>query len=335
MSAEYKRIISDIEAKKYAPVYFLQGEEPYHIDKVVKAIEQSVLPESERSFNQAVLYGKESSAQQVIDQAMQYPMMAPYRVVIVKEAQSMSSLQDLASYISNPSPQTILVIAHKYKNFDKRKKKMWSAVKKSAVILESKKLYDNQIPAIISTIAKEQNLKIDNKIAHIIGEHLGSDLSKIANEIEKLALNLDAGTAVTIEHVQKYVGISKDYNIFELQKAIGQRNKAKCYKIIKYFSQNEKAHPIQMNIGALYNYISKLFIAKKYQNSDNKTLASKLKVSPFFSGEYKSAARNFEMPQIHRAFHLLHEMDKHSKGVESRNPSSLSLYQEFIYKLFL
>ncbi len=333
MAVEYKKIISDIKAKNYAPIYFLQGPEPYFIDMVVKEIEHGILPEAEKSFNQAVLYGKESTAKQVIDQAMQFPMMSPYRVVIVKEAQSMSSLPQLESYIKNPSQQTILVIAHKYKTFDKRKKKFWDAVKKNAVILETKKLYDNQVPPFISDMVKDKGLKVDSKTALIIAEHLGSDLSKAANEIEKLSLNLSAGTTVTLDHVQKYIGISKDFNIFELQTAIGKRDKPKCYRIIKYFSENQKAHPIQMNVGALYSYFCKIFITKKYAKSDNKTLASKLRVSPFFTSDYKTAANNFDMHQIRKAFHLLHEMDKHSKGVDSRQSDHLALYQDFLFKL--
>lgn len=148
-----------------------------------------------------------------------------------------------------------------------------------------------------------------------------------------MALNLDPGTTITLEHVEEYIGISKDYNIFELQKAIGQKNKAKCYQIIKYFSQNEKAHPLPMNVGALYSYFSKLFLTKKFSRYDNKTLAGKLRISPFFTGEYKTAAKNFNMHQLRNAFYLIHQLDKQSKGVESRNPSSLSLYQDFIFKV--
>ena len=330
---DYKKIISDIRSKQYAPIYFLHGQEPFFIDMVVKEIEENVLPEGEKSFNQAVLYGKESTAKNVIDQAMQYPMMSAHRVVIVKEAQSMGTLSELTSYIKNPSQQTILVIAHKHKKFDKRKKKLWDAIKKNAVILETKKLYDNQVPPFVTEMIKEQGLKIDSKTAYIIAEHLGSDLSKVSNEIQKLSLNLDKGTTVTLDHVQKYIGISKDYNIFELQTAIGQKNKPKCYKIIKYFSENEKAHPIKMNVGALYSYFCKLFIAKKYERADNSTLASKLKISPFFTSEYKTAAKNFDVTQIKKAFNLLHTMDKHSKGVDNRNKGSLALYQEFLFKL--
>jgi len=331
---DHKAILTQLKKKEYAPVYFLQGDEPYFIDLIVNYIEKNVLNEGERSFNQVVLYGKETDFKQVLDQARQFPMMSPYRVVIIKEAQSMKGLENLAPYFEKPSEQTILVVAHKYKFIDKRKKKLWSAIKENAVILESKKLYDNKIPAYIVNLAKAKKLTVDNKTAFVIAEHLGNDLSKVSNEIDKLALNLEAGTTVSNDHVQQYIGISKDYNVFEFQKALGQKNKTKAYRIIKYYAQNKKAHPIQMNVGSIYGYFLKLFIAKKYERSDDRTMASKLKVNPFFVGEYKQAVRNYTMPQIKNAFKYIHEMDKKSKGVGSRYANDLGIYQEFLFKLF-
>lgn len=331
---DYKAIITSLKNKDFSPVYFLHGEEPYFIDQVVEYAEKNILVKGERSFNQVVLYGKETNFKQVFDQARQFPMMASYRVVILKEAQSMKNLEQLESYFANPAPQTILIVAHKHKSIDKRKKKLWNAIKSNAIVLETKKLYDNQIPAYIISLAKEHKLSIDNKTAFVIAEHLGADLSKIANEIEKLALNVEPNSSISIDHVQEFIGISKDYNVFEFQKALGHKNKTKAYQIIKYYSQNKKAHPIQMNIGSLYGYFQKLFIAKKYEKGDDRTFASKLKVNPFFAGEYKQAARNYSVPQIKNAFKLIHEMDKKSKGVESRRADDLGIYQEFLYKLF-
>ncbi len=327
-------IIKSLKAKKFSPIYFLQGEESYFIDEVINEIEHHILEETEKSFNQIVLYGKECNAKQIVDQAMLYPMMAERRVVIVKEAQYMSKFEALLPYFQNPSPQTILAIAHKHKKLDKRKKKLWDALKKNAVILETKRLYDNQVPGFISDLAKKKKITINQKLAFIISEYLGSDLSKISNEIDKLALNLDAGEEVTADHIQEYIGISKDYNVFELQKALGSKNKSRCYQIIKYFSENEKAHPIQMNIGALYNYFNKLFLVKKFGKSDSRTIASKLRISPFFAGEYTAAASKYSLPELRNAFLLLHEMDKRSKGVDSRSMKSLAIYQEFLFKLF-
>ncbi len=331
---DHNKILSDLKSGNFAPIYFLHGEEDYFIDLVSDYIEDNILNEGEKSFNQVVLYGKEVDFKQVTDQVMQYPMMASHRVVLVKEAQSMSSLAELAPYFSNPSESSILVISHKHKSFDKRKKKAWDALKKNAVILESKKLYDNQIPAYITGIANEHQLKISNKTAFIISEHLGNDLNKISNEIEKLRLNLNEGTEITADHVQEFIGISKDYNIFELQKAIGSKNKMKAYSIVKYFSENKKTHPIQLNIGSLYNYFSTLLIAKKYEHKDDRVFAQKAKINPYFARDYKSAAKYYSYPQIRKSFELLHQMDKASKGVESRRFNELGLYQEFLYKLF-
>ncbi len=330
---EHQKIIDALKKKDFSPIYLLQGEEPYYIDEVIQYAEANLLDEGEKSFNQVVLYGKETNAKQVIDQAMQYPMMSSHRVVILKEAQYMSSFEDLSSYFKNPSPQSLLFISYKNKSLDKRKA-AWKALKDKAIVMTTKKLYDNQVPGFITQVVKHNKLKIENQTTRVIAEHLGADLSKISNEIEKIALNLQEGNTITLDHVQEYVGISKDYNIFELQKAIGQKDKIKCYKIIKYFSQNKKAHPIQMNVGALFSYFTKLFLTKKYERSDSGTLASKLRISPYFTSEYKSAAKNYSVADIKKAFGLLHIMDKHSKGVDSRYPNELSLYQEFLFKLF-
>lgn len=330
----HSAILKELKAKKYAPVYFLQSDESYFIDEVVSYIEEKVLDEGEKSFNQVVLYGKETNFKQIMDQARQFPMMASHRVVIVKEAQEMSSFEQLTSYIDQPSEQTILVLAYKHKSLDKRKKKIWSALKKNAIILETKKIYDNQIPAHIVDIAKSKKLVISPKVAQVMAENLGASLSKINNEINKLSLNLEPGTEVTLEHVENYVGISKDYNIFEFQKALGQREKTKAYKISEYFARNSKSHPIQMHVGSLYNYFCKLLIAKKYERADNRTFAAKVKINPFFAGEYKNAAKNYTLLQIRNGLEQVHVMDKKSKGLSGRNNENLGIYQEFLFRLF-
>lgn len=331
---EYLDILKSLKSGQYAPIYFLHGEEAYFIDRVSDYIEHHVLEESEKAFNQIVMYGKETDFKQVLDQAMQFPMMASHRVVILKEAQSMSSLDKLADYFKNPSAQTILVISHKHKSFDKRKKAIWTSLKKTAVILESKKLYDNQLPAFISGMAKEYNLQINPKVSFIMAEHLGNDLAKISNELGKLKLNLEAGSEVSSEDIQNFIGISKDYNIFELQKAIGTRNKKKAYSIVKYFADNKKSHPIQMHVGSLYNYFSSLLVAKKYSKSDDRNFAKKAGINPYFASEYKAAARNYTPAQLKRAFSLLFTMDKSSKGIESRHSNDIGIYQEFLFRLF-
>ena len=330
---DHNQIIDQLKQKKYAPVYFLSAEEPYFIDIVVDYIENNVLDESEKAFNQVVLYGKETDSAQVLDQVMQFPMMASHRVVIIKEAQELKGLENMIPYFNNPSQQSILVLAYKHKTIDKRKT-IWSAIKTNAVVLESKRIYDNQLPAYVKSMVEAKGIKISQKECLLISEYLGNNLSKISNEVEKLALNVETGAQVTPEHIQEFIGINKDFNIFELQNAIGKRNKVKAYSIIKYFSQNEKANPIQRNIATLFGYFTKIFVAKKYQKVDDRTLASKLKVSPFFVSDYKLAAKNYELSQIKYAFNLLHELDKKSKGIDTRRNKPLGLYQEFLYKLF-
>jgi len=330
----HTQILKDLKAKKYAPVYFLQSDESYFVDQVSDYIEKNVLDEGEKAFNQVVLYGKETDFKQVMDQARQFPMMASHRVVIVKEAQEMSTLEKLTDYIAQPSDQTILVLAHKHKKVDKRKKKLWKAISDNAVVLETKKIYDNQVPSYITKISNEKGLQMSPRVAQVLAEHLGASLAKINNELDKLSLNLEKGTEVNLEHIEQYVGISKDYNVFELQKAIGKRDKSKAYKIINYFSKNAKAHPIQMHVGSLYSYFCKLLVAKKYERADNRTFAAKVKVSPFFADEYKSAARNYSSTQLQKALSLIHVMDKQSKGVDSRNQTTLGIYQQFLFQIF-
>ena len=331
---DHNKILQDLKSEKWSPIYFLQSEEPYFIDTIVDYIEHNVLDEASKAFNQVVLYGKETEFKQVLDQAMQFPMMASHRVVIVKEAQELKNIEGLLPYFENPSQQSILVIAHKHKKLDKRKKKIWDALKKNAVILDAKKLYENQIPAYIQSICQSHGLDIDQHAMMLMTEYLGTDLSKVSNEIEKLSLNVEEGTLIQVEHIERYIGINKDYNIFELQKAIGTKNKSKAYRIVKYFAQNEKANPIQRNVASLYGYFSKLFLAKKFQKSDNRTIASKLKINPYFAGEYKQAAQNFSLAQIHTAFNELHNMDKKSKGMGARQADTLGMYQEFLFRIF-
>ncbi len=329
----YTNILNQLKQKEFAPIYFLQSEEVYFIDVIIDYAEKQILEESEKAFNQIVLYGKETDSKQILDQVMQFPMMASYRVVIVKEAQELKDIDNLQAYFENPSTQSILILSFKHKKLDKRKKKLWDALKKNASILDAKKLYDNQIPPYINSIASEKGLNIDSKATALLSEYLGNDLAKISNEIEKLAINLEKGTSISTDHIQQYIGINKDFNIFELQKAIGAKNKSKAYRIVKHFSQNEKANPIQRNIASLYNYFNKLFLAKKFQNEDNRIVASKLKINPFFASEYKQAAKLYSLPQLKIAFTCLLEMDKRSKGVDAKRADSLGLYQEFLFKV--
>lgn len=329
---KYEKIMQDLKAGTYHPVYLLHGEESFFIDSVTNYIENNALSEGERSFNQEILYGKDVDFKTVVDNARQYPMMAERRVVIVKEAQAMRSLKNMQSYIEKPSPQTVLVLAHKNKPLDKRTK-FGKAVSKSAVILDSKKLYDNQVPAWISNYVQSQKLSIDPEASQMLTEYLGQDLSKIVNEIDKIKINLKAGEKITAKLVQSGVGISRDYNVFELNKALSIWDYAKIMRIIYYFEENPKANPLVMVISNLYGYFTKVAIAQQNIKSSDAELAKKTGVNPFFVKDYRLAARTFRPAQIKQAFLSLHTADRHSKGMGMKAATPLGIMQQLIFEI--
>ena len=324
----YKSIISDLKAKKYAPIYLLHGDEPYYIDLITSYIESHVLDEGEKAFNQAVMYGKDIDFKQVVDEARQFPMMSPFRVVIVKEAQDMKTLSKLESYAEKPSPQSIVVLAHKYKKVDKRTKFV-KTVAKTGIILESKKIYDNQLPGWISDHCKAKKVNIDFEASQLLADYLGTDLSKVSNELDKLLLNV-SGKHITADDVQEHVGISKEFNVFELQKAIGTKDAEKTFRILQYFSDNEKSHPLPLILGNLYNYFSKLYVTIYNLNAPDTKLQKLIGLpSPYFVREYKSAAKNLGYQKIRSAFLALKKADLESKGVGARNKNAKAILTEF------
>jgi DNA polymerase-3 subunit delta len=329
----HQEIVKSIRAKQYKPVYFLHGEESYYIDAISKYIEENVLSEGERSFNQMIFYGKDADAKTLIDTASRYPMMASHQVVILKEAQDMKGLQDLQRYIEKAVPTTIFVICHKYRKLDARTR-LAKALKAHAVVFESKKLYDNQVADWISDYLKRKKMTIGPNAAHLIGEYLGTDLSKIANELEKLVINLPQGTAVNEKHIQDNIGISKDFNVFELQRALGTRNVVKANQIINYFISNPRKNPLVVVVGALYNYFSKVFILHFMSQSADAEISRALKLrSDYFLKEYKVTARNFNLPRTKKVIHLLKEYDLRSKGVGNDSTSEGELMKELVWKI--
>ena len=331
MDAE--KILGELKKGIYRSVYFLSGEEPYYIDQISDYIENNALDDAGKAFNQVILYGKEIDFKQVIDNARQYPMMAQRRVVIVKEAQEMRSLTQLQSYIEQPSPQTVLVINHKFKKLDKRTG-FAKAIKKHATLLETKKIYDNQLPAYIQQIAKEKKLNIEPKATSLLAEYIGTDLSKINNEIGKLNLRLSEGDTITPQHIQDFVGISKDYNIFELQNALGKRDRAKAFRIVEYFASNEKKNPLIVSINSLYNYFTKVWQTQSLSSLDDRTLASRIGVfSSYFMKDYRLAARNYRQDKLKEILVDLQEYDGFSKGVNRRNPVQGDLLKELVFKI--
>ena len=329
----YNEIIKSLRAKDYKPVYFLHGEESFYIDGISDFIENKVLSEGEKSFNQTIFYGKDCDSKVLIDTASRYPMMASHQVVILKEAQEMKALSNLQPYIERAVPTTILVICHKHKKLDARTK-FAKSLKANAVLFESKKLYDNQVPDWISDYLKNKKLKINPNAAQLIAEYLGTNLSKIANEMDKLAINLPEGTTIDEKHIQDNIGISKDYNVFELQKALGQRSVLKANRIIQYFISNPKKNPLVMVIGTLYNYFSKVYMLHFLRNLPDRELSSALKLrSEFFLKEYKFTARNYNLSKTKDVISILKEYDLKSKGVDRDSTSEGELLKEMVYKI--
>jgi len=329
----HQEILKSLRAKDYKPVYLLHGPESHFIDTISKYVETKILSEGERSFNQMIFYGKDADAKTIIDTASRYPMMASHQVVILKEAQDMKGLQDLQLYIEKAVTTTILVICHKHRKLDARTR-LAKALKKHAVVFESKKLYDNQVPDWITTYLKSKKMTIAPNASQLIAEYLGTNLSKIVNELDKLVINLPAGTAVNEKHIQDNIGISKDYNVFELQRALGSRDVVKANRIINYFVANPRKNPLVVVVGTLYNYFSKVFMMHFLRQAADHEASKALKLrSDYFLKEYKMAARNFGLPKTKQVIHLLKEYDLRSKGVDNDSTSEGELMKELVWKI--
>ncbi|WP_067148171.1 DNA polymerase III subunit delta [Pseudotamlana agarivorans] len=330
---EVKQLVTDIKNGNLKPIYFLMGEEPYYIDKISDFIENSVLSEEERGFNQMVLYGRDVTVEDVVGHAKRFPMMAEYQVVIVKEAQDLSrTIEKFASYAANPQPTTILVIDYKYKKLDKRKA-LYKAINKVGVVFESKKLYENQVSDWIRRVLASKKYTITPKAAQMLVEFLGTDLSKINNELEKLQIILPKETQITPEHIEENIGISKDYNNFELRKAIGERNTQKTYKIIKYFGDNPKDNPMVVTVSLLFNFFSQLLHLHGLNDKSSRHVAQALKVNPYFVNEYLTAAKNYPMRKVSSVVATLREFDVKSKGVGSNAVSQGDLLKELMVRI--
>lgn len=332
MALTHNQIIQDIENKKYAPVYFLYGDESYFIDQVMDKIEHSILPESEKSFNQVSLYGREVDFKQVADHARQFPMMAERKVVLLKEAHFMRDFDMLQSYFENPSPHTILAIAYK-KSTDKRKK-VFKTLLKESVTLESKKLYDNQVAPWIEKYIQSKERKIHPRSAMIMASMLGSDLNKIANEINKLCLLVEEGAVIEESLVFEQIGLSKEFNIFEMQSAISARDLNKAMGIAEHFAENHKDHPLPRELASLTNHFQKLSLAKAHVNLGDVEFARKVGLySPRFAREYKLGAKLYSFEEITGSFRHLLEADKKSKGVGAHKASPESIWFDLIFNI--
>lgn len=330
---EAQKIIDNIKKGNISPIYFLMGEEPYFIDLISDYIQENILSEDEKGFNQMVLYGQDVSVADIINNAKRFPMMAPYQVIIVKEAQNLgNSVEDLVSYVENYTQTTILVICYKYKTLDKRKK-LVKALGKNCVLFESKKLYDRDVMNWIPAILKEKSYTIHPQATQMLVEFLGTDLSRIQNEIDKLTLVVSKNTEITPDIIERNIGISKEFNNFELRKAIGEKDEFKAVRIIRYFADNPKDNPIVVTLGTLYSFFQQLLMYHGLTDQTDKNVASVLKINPYFVKEYHIAARNYPMKRVSAIIAGLREIDMKSKGVGAANTSQSDFLKELIINI--
>jgi DNA polymerase-3 subunit delta len=322
--------MQNLNAGKFAPVYVLHGEEQYFIDAIADYIAEHALSDSEKVFNQMVCYGKDTSSRDVVDSARQYPMLAQHRVIILKEANTMRDLQDLEPYVARPSESTILVICHPHGKIDGRKALLKTA-RNTAVVFESKRLYDNQVPSWIERKLKEQGYQIDPAASMTLVEYLGNDLSKVANELGKLLLQLDDGKLITQDHVFDNIGISKEYNVFELQKALGTRDPIAVERILRQFVANMKLNPMPFVTASLYSYFTKLLVVRAMASASDRELGSAIGLrSTYFLKEYRTAAARYPVKELERIISLLKRFDLYSKGVGSRSRNDDELLRDLI-----
>lgn len=335
-------LLNDLKSRKFKPVYLLHGEESYYIDLFSDYIENNLLSDAERGFNQTVLYGRDTDIMSLLNSAKRFPMMSEYQLVLVKEAQELKWGKDvedkkitdpLLNYLENPVPSTVLVFCYKHAKFDKRKK-TYKAIEKKGLVFESASIYESKIASWVEEFVKERSYRIQARASAMIADYLGNDLSKISNELEKLMLNVPKGAEISAGDVQNNIGISKEYNVFELQDALSKRNVFKANQIIDYFAANPKANPIQLVFGALNNWFSKILKYHYISDKSPQNLARELGVNPYFLKDYELAAKNYDAFKVFSVFSYLREYDLKSKGVESTgNSSDGELLKELVFKI--
>ncbi len=339
MSATAESVLADVKQRKFAPVYFLQGEETFYIDQIADLIEATALTEAEKGFNQTIMYGRDATIAAILNNARRFPMMADKQVVIVKEAQSITDINKedsaklLLDYLNKPVPTTILVFCHKNKTLDKRKS-LGKAIDKLTVCVTTKKLYDNQVPAWIEAYIKSKGFTITHKATQMLSEAIGNNLERLANEIAKVTINLADSKQIDEVLIQKNVGISKDYNVFELQKALITKDVLKANKIVHYFESNASRNPIIPIVANIFSFYSKLLVAIHAKDKSPKGLASALKINPYFVQDYTMALKNYSLVQVVNAIHYVRDADMKSKGVGQNNAGgSGQILKELVFKL--
>lgn len=327
-------ILSELQKKIYRPVYLLTGEEPYYIDQVTDFFLRNVLKPEEKAFNQTVFYGKDTDVLTVITAARRFPMMAPNQLIVIKEAQQMKDIDRLAVYAEHPLKSTILVINYKYSTYDKRKKLPRVIKESGGVVFESSRLYENKIPGWITSWLKQRQCTIEPEAGILLVEYLGNDLGKIANELEKLIITLpEKESRITTLIIEQNIGISKDYNNFELQKALGQKNVLNANRIINYFAKNPKNNPFALTVTSLFFFFSKIFTLHYIKDKSRANLASVLKINPYFIPEYEQAAKRYDIRKTALIIALLREYDMRSKGFGNSSATDGDLLKELVYKI--
>ncbi|MBE0649823.1 MAG: DNA polymerase III subunit delta [Bacteroidales bacterium] len=334
MFTSERQILESLKKKIFNPVYFLYGEEPYYIDTLTAYLEQNALEEADRDFNQTVVYGRDTTPREIIDQARRFPMMSNYLLIIVKEAQDLGNIELLEPYLQAPSASTILVINYKYKKLDKRKS-TYKLLSKSqdTVLFESAKLYDNQIPDWISDKVRGMGFTISPGSALLLSEYLGNDLSRISNELKKLMINLGPGDPITSDNIEQNIGISKEFNIFELTKALSTRDAFRAFRIIQYFEANPKQNSLFLVIPMIHSFFMKVFLFHQISSESKNIVASKLGINPFFYEEYRTAAKNYPPEKLKQIITQLHELDLKCKGVGLRDSTSYGPLKDFTLQI--
>lgn len=328
----WEDIYKELRNKIYKPIYLLMGEESFFIDVLSDYIEDKVLSYDEKEFNQTVVYGRDTDPASIVSLAKRYPMMSEYQVVIVKEAQNIKDIELLESYAKNPLKSTLLVICYKYKSVDKRKG-FYKAALKNGVVLDSKKLYDDKVPGWILTYVKRHGYIIKEPSAQLLADHLGNDLGKIVNEIKKVFISLPKGAEITPQLIEQNIGISKDFNVFELQKAFAANDSYKAFQIVKYFAENPKSNPMPVTMALLYTYFVRALRYHFLKDKTPKNVASQIGINPYFIKDVQAAASRFPASKIIHIMSYLREYDLKSKGVDSSNTDHGELLKELVYKI--
>ncbi len=329
----YKEISQNLKNKIYHPIYFLTGEEPYFIDKITEYIENDILREEEKDFNLHILYGRDVSASKILDYAMQLPMLSNYQVIIIREAQDISDIESLKNYFEKPNSSTILVLAYKNKKIDKRKT-FFKKIEENTIFFESKNLDDKQVPQWIEEYLKTRKYTITPKSIMLIAEKVGNNISKITNEIDKMLINLPINTQINETHIEQSIGISKDYNVFELLNALGNKNKLKANTIINYFAANQKSHSIFLILPMIFDFFVKILMchqAKK--NASDRDIASILGIRPYTVMQYKTASQFYSPEKIKNIISYCREYDLKGKGENRGSADEGDLLKELIFKI--